>query len=137
MILDNQTLFSDQQAVTASAASTNQIDLSPRETGVVRDIGPGQAIPIIVQVTEAFATLTSLTVAIQTDEDVAFGSPVTVAASAAIPVATLKPGYQIPLSWVPVGVKERYVRLFYTVTGTNASAGRITAGVGLGHQTNG
>lgn len=139
MILDQQTLFSDRQAITATAASTNIIDLSPRGIGIVRDIGPGKAIPVVVQVVEDFAAAGAATLALtlQVDEDAAFGSPKTVATVAAVPVASLKAGYQLPLDFIPRGTNERYMRLNYTVATGPMTAGRITAGIALGHQTNG
>lgn len=139
MILDNQTLFSDRQAVTASAASTNVIDLGPINLGMVRDIGPGTAIPVLLQVVENFtaAGAATLTVAIQVDDNSAFSSPKTVHTTAAIPVATLKAGYQLPLDWIPRGTDERFMRLNYTVATGPFTAGRITAGVTTGVNTNG
>lgn len=138
MILDNQTLLSNAQAITADAGSTNQIDLSPRGAGIVNELGNGKQVPIVIQVVEAFNTLTSLTVSLQVDEDSAFGSPKTVATTPAIPLASLVAGYQFNLDYIPRGANERYLRLFYDVTGTNPTLGKITAGVVLGgHQTNG
>lgn len=138
MILDNQTLLSNAQAITADAGSTNQIDLSPRASGLVRDIGPGKPIPLLVQVVEAFNNLTSIVVSIQTDEDSAFGSPTTVASTGAIPLASLVAGYQFNLDYIPRDTQERYMRLYYDITGTAPTTGKITAGVVHGgHQTNG
>ena len=138
MILDNQTLLSNAQAITADAGSTNQIDLSPRASGIVRDIGPGKPIPLLVQVVEAFNNLTSIVVSIQTDEDSAFGSPTTVASTGAIPLASLVAGYQFNLDYIPRDTQERYMRLYYDITGTAPTTGKITAGVVHGgHQTNG
>ena len=138
MILDNQTLLSNAQAITADAGSTNQIDLSPRASGIVRDIGPGKPIPLLVQVVEAFNNLTSIVVSIQTDEDSAFGSPTTVASTGAIPLASLVAGYQFNLNYIPRDTQERYMRLYYDITGTAPTTGKITAGVVHGgHQTNG
>ena len=57
--------------------------------------------------------------------------------SAAIPVADLKAGYQLPLDWVPRGTNERFMRLNYTVATGPFTAGTITAGVTTGHNTNG
>lgn len=137
MILDRQTLLSDRQAITATAGSTDQIDLSPRGSGIVRDIGPGVNIPLFVQVVEAFNNLTSLTVSLQVDEDSAFGSPKTVATTPAILLASLVAGYKFNLDYVPRGTDERYMRLLYTVAGTAPTTGRITAGVSLSEgQTN-
>ena len=124
MILDKQGMFSDDQAVTASAASENLIDL-----GVARDIGKGKPIPILCQVTTAFATLTSLTVALQVDDNSSFSSAKTVLTTAAIAAASLVAGYKFALDYVPRGTDERYVRLYYTVAGSDATAGNISAGV--------
>lgn len=139
MILSNQDIFSDAQAVTATAASTNILDLQKAGTpfgapaALVADLGKGDGnIPLDVRVVEAFATLTSLTVSVETaaDGDAAFGTPTTVAASGAIPVATLILGYQFPFpARLMEGVNARYVRLKYTVAGSAATAGKITAAV--------
>lgn len=138
MILDNQTLLSNAQAITGDAGSTNQIDLSPRGAGIVNDIGNGSQVPILIQVVEAFNNLTSLAVSIQVDEDSAFGTPKTVATTAAIPLASLTAGYLFNLDYIPRGTNERYMRLFYDVTGTAPTTGKITAGIALsGPQTNG
>lgn len=128
MILDKENLFSDDQAITASAASTNVVDL-----GVSRDIGKGVPVPVLIQVTADFATLTSLTAEIETSDDEGFSSSETLATSGAIPAADLVAGYQFPMQYMPLGTK-RYVRVNYTVAGTNASAGTVTAGVVAAHQ---
>lgn len=138
MILDSQTLFSNAQAITADAGSTNQIDLSPIASSVILDIGPGNPVPLFIQVVETFNTLTSLTVSVQVDNDSAFGSPTTVVSTAAIPLASLVAGYKFNLDFVPRLTNERYMRIFYDVTGTNPTLGKITAGISLsGAQTNG
>lgn len=139
MILDNQTLLSNRQAITASAASTNVIDLGPINQGMRRDIGPGTAIPLVAQVTADFAAAgaATLSLALQVDDNSGFTSPKTVHTTAAIPVASLKAGYQMPLDWVPFGTDERYLRLNYTVSTGPFTAGTITAGVTTGKNTNG
>lgn len=142
MIFDKQNLFSDAQAVTATAASTNVIDLG--KTGTVagegaalpRDIGPGVPIPLRVQVVEDFNNLTSLAVALQVSTDEAFTSPVTVEAQT-IALASLKAGGVFGgLYHVPRGTNLRYARLNYTVTGTAPTTGKVTAGIVAGHQEN-
>jgi len=143
MIMDRTLLFSDRQAITASAASTNVVELG--ETGtvygatspVVRDIGNGTAIPLTVAITEGFNNLTSLTIAIQVDDNAAFTSAKTVYTTPAIVLADLGAGDERPLpDFIPRGTNERFLRLYYTVTGTAPSLGRITAGVSMGNQTN-
>lgn len=135
MIFDKQTLFSDAQAVTATAASTNTVDLGPIATGYKRRVGLGEKIPVVVQVIEAFAGATSLTVAVQ--ESDAPGSGFTdIATSVAVPVASLKPGYRFEIDVIPRNQSKRYLRLNYTVDGT-ATAGKVTAGVVLGDNSYG
>lgn len=136
MIFDQQTLLSDAQAITATAASTNQIDLGPINSGFARDIGKGKPIPLRIQVVEAFNTLTSLTVALQVDGDVAFGSPKTVWSQVVV-LADLILGKVIIPEYIPRGTDERYMRLNYTVTGTAPTLGKITAGVVMAGQSNG
>jgi hypothetical protein len=141
MIFSMQQLFSNDQAVTVTAASSNVIDLGAPETvkgapyPLNRDIGRGVPIPLLVQVTVAFATLTSLKVGIESSDTEAFGGQVdTVLESPAIPVAKLLAGYQFPINFIPKGVKHRYVRLKYTVAGSTATAGQVTAGITAGNQ---
>lgn len=145
MILDDTLVLSDAQAITASAASTNIIDLGAAGTSygasvaVRRDVGIGTNIPISLTISESFATLTSLTVSVQVDDDAAFGSPTTVSTGPAITLASgnLAAGKQINYpAELPVGTNERYLRLYYTVAGSNASAGKITAAIVAGRQSN-
>lgn len=137
MILDKLTEFSDQQAVTATAASTNILDfgkLGKTAYGSVQlkqNIGKAVAIPLLIQVTQDFATLTSLAVAVQTavDGDPTFAGTVTTVMSTTVGVAELKKGYIFPIDKIPRNVKGRYMRLLYTVAGTNATTGKISAGL--------
>lgn len=135
MLADALTLFSDSQAVTASAASTDYIDLGAtgtpalNSTALARDIGKGNPVNIRIQCTESFATLTSLKVAVQTDDNSSFSSAAIALETEAIAQATLVAGYVFNIQWFPRRTNERYVRLYYTVAGSNATAGKIWAGV--------
>lgn len=138
MILSALQLFSDDQAITATGLSTNQIDLgvpgSPFDGNAVnQDVGKGNMVPILVQVTQAFNNLTSLTVAIETGSSQALG---TVVAQQTIPLADLIAGKQMSLTYLPNDIDERYLGLRYTVTGTAPTTGQITAGITMGVQTN-
>ena len=142
MILDRTGLLSENQAITATAASTNVIDLGTPGTpygasaALRRDIGRGEPVPFYVGVTEAFNSLTSLTIAIQTDTTAAFSAPTT-AFSATYVLADLVPGQKhIQPDWFPAGANSQFVRMFYTVTGTAPTTGRITAGTVMSRQTN-
>lgn len=143
MIFDKQAMFSDAQAITATAASTDSIDLGPLSTvygdaaARTRDIGLGAQVPINVQVVEAFNNLTSLTVTVEVDDNSAFSSPKTVYTSTAILLAALTAGKVLNLTAILPGADERYIRLKYTVAGTAPTLGKVTAGIVGGVQTNG
>ncbi|TIW56683.1 MAG: hypothetical protein E5V54_11225 [Mesorhizobium sp.] len=136
MIFDMQTLLSDAQAIVATAASANIIDLGPIANGIVRDIGKGKPIPLRIQVVEAFNNLTSLTIALQTDDNSGFASPKTVWSQTYV-LADLIAGKVIVPEYITRGTDERYMRLNYTVTGTAPTTGKITAGVTMGSHSNG
>lgn len=129
MLLDKEALFSDKQAITQSAASTDVIHTAK---GKIKEIAFGRPMPLIIQVEEDFATCTSVKVGVQTATDAAFTNPVTLAETAAIPVASLKAGYRFPINYMPKG-NLGYTRLYYTVAGSNATAGKITAGIVAAH----
>lgn len=141
MILSAQQTFSDDQAITATAISTNVIDLGVTGTpyGAVAalndDVGKGNPIPVLIQVTEDFATLTSLTVTLEVSAAAGLTSP-QVLATEVIAVADLVAGKQTYMQCLPNGVDLRYLGVRYTVTGSNATAGTITAGISMGNQTN-
>ncbi len=139
MILSAQQLFSDDQAITATAVSTNVIDLGAAGTpydaaaALNQDIGKGAGVPVLIQVTEDFAGLTSLNIAISKGASDTLGTDIV---SVTVPVADLVAGYQFPIVVLPNQCDERYLGVTYTVTGGPASAGAITAGITMGVQTN-
>ncbi|ODP39260.1 Bbp16 family capsid cement protein [Sphingomonas turrisvirgatae] len=142
MIVDNTLVFSNSQAVTADAGSTNNLDIGAAGTAyghsapVKRDIGIGSDIPLWISVTEAFNNLTSLTLVLQTDDTAAFSSPKEVASKTyAAAELTLGARLKFPSS-LPEGTDEQYLRLYYDVTGTAPSTGKIFAAVVAGAQTN-
>jgi hypothetical protein len=124
-VLDRLNLFSNDQAITASTASTDVVDLGSSP----RDVGAGEPSTVLVLVTVAFDNLTSLTVALQTSATENFASPVQLTA-ATLPLADLFAGARFPITTVPGGTL-RYIRLYYTVTGSAPSTGRVMAGVGV------
>ena len=109
MIIDSLLLFSDAQAVTSAAGSTNTIDMSE-----VRDIGNGEPLYIVVTVDVATDAGKTVAVALEGDSTTTFTPDGTVtmftmaAATAAgtVFVYTLQPGSD-PLQY-------RYLRLLYT-----------------------
>lgn len=132
MILDHQNLFSNDQAITTSAASTNIIDLG-NDDSKVQALNEKGEIEILIQVTTAFVGGTSIAVAVQADDDSAFGSAETLYTSAAIASADLVAGYKFKIRALPE-INKQYIRLYYTVVGT-FTAGNILAGLVLDRQT--
>lgn len=142
MIFSQQQIFSDAQAVTVTAISENVIDLGVRATPydaaapLNGDKGPGNKIPLLMQVVEDFATLTSLTITVETSENADLSSSTVVYSTGAIAAADLVAGYQAAVDVLPNKVTGRYLGIRYTVTGTTATAGAVTAGITMGNQTN-
>jgi len=143
-IIDQTLVLSDNQAITADAASSNVIDFlkvgtppwwsAPR----VPDRGVGfHDIPLLIQVTETFNNLTSIVLQLQVDDNAAFSSPKVVAQSATVLLADLKAGYRFKfLGEIPEGVDEQFMRLYYDITGTAPTTGKIFAAITAGIQTN-
>ena len=129
MILSQQLLFSDDQAITATAISTNVVDLGLPGTpyGAVapinQDVGKGTAVPILIQVTEPFNNLTSIDVAIEVGATASLG---TVLVTETILLADLVAGKQTFTKVLPNGVDQRYLGVRYTVTGTAPTTGKVT-----------
>lgn len=118
MLLDQNGVLSEKQAVTTTAASTNIVDLKAAGNFV-----PG-ALFVVCRVDVDFATLTSLKVALETDSNSNFSSAVELA-SASFLAAALTANKTLLAVAVPAGVK-RYLRAKYTVTGSAATAGKVT-----------
>lgn len=139
MIFSAQQRLSDDQAITATARSTNVIDLGVAGTpyGAVaplnRDVGKGTKVPFLVQVTEDFNNATSVAIAIETGATDALG---TVVISETVLLADLVAGKQMVLDCLPNQITERYLGVRYTVVGTAPTTGTITAGITMGNQTN-
>ena len=126
MILDEQNLFSDNQAVTANAASTNVINFGKREMAF------GTPVEIFIQVTQAFNNLTSLKIGVQTAAAENFSNAVTLIEQTIL-LANLTKGAVSSIKFLPKG-NLGYVRLYYTVTGTTPTTGKILAGITDGAQ---
>jgi hypothetical protein len=141
MILSANQLFSDDQVITATAISTNVIDLglpgTPFDAAAPLndDVGKGNMVPILIQVTEAFNTLTSLTVTVEVSAAAGLTSP-KVLATEVILLADLIAGKQTFMQVLPNGADLQFLGVRYTVTGTPPTLGKITAAVSMGNQTN-
>lgn len=125
MFVDSQLRFSNAQAVTAAAISTNILDL-----GAVRNLGTGKPLFVVICVTTAFTDAGSnstLTVSLYGDSTSTITPDssrdlVTIAALAAAGTVAI-----IPLA--PNGGPEayRYLALYYTPNNGDLTTGAITA----------
>ena len=135
MYLDRQNLVSQAQAVTASAVSTDTIDL-----GVNRDVGPGEDLRFVITVDTTVAAAGAATVQFQiiTSASAALSSPTILAQTDAIGKAELTAGRRpiellIPrtvLAAQPIG--QRYLGIQYTIGTGPLTAGAFTAGLTTG-----
>jgi hypothetical protein len=123
MILDKQLEFSNAQAVTATAASTNYIDFS-----AVRDMGVGQDLYVVVVCTTAMTDGSSdstLAVALEGDSTTTFTPDYTrtlFTFAALSPVGTVKYA-----KLGPGDLNLRYAQLSYTPANGNLTTGSFSA----------
>ncbi|EAA5446076.1 hypothetical protein JZA95_000765 [Salmonella enterica subsp. enterica serovar Anatum] len=129
MILDKLLMFSEKQAITASAASTDVIDLGPID-GTRRDIGVGYPLEFlaIVDTTATADGAATLNVQLQTSPDNSTWT--TIYDSGALALAALTAGKRLFSAKVPAGV-QRYLRVNYTVGTGPLRAGAFTSGINL------
>lgn len=120
MILDDKFIFSDGQAVTVTAVSTNVIDTGPN----AKKLGGGQEMVCEVVVDTDFATLTSLKATLQESAD--NSTFTTLVDGVAVAAASLLKGRKILCCTVPP-THARYLRVNYTVAGSDATAGKVNA----------
>lgn len=117
MLLDETLVFSEEQAITAEAPSTNVVD-----QGAAGDAY--NALWVVVNVKEDFAGADFLDVDVETAEDSSFADA-KVLASVQAPAAALKAGENIMALRLPAGC-ERFIRLNYVPTGT-PTKGKVKA----------
>lgn len=133
MILDKELMFADKQAVTASAAAANIIDLGPLIGGsginLVRDIGAGEPLWIFMSAgAQAVAPAgASVTIALDTSDTEAMGSPIALGNVLAAP-AGIGAG-ALFVARLPPGNYHRYLRATFTVAGGPITQGAFSLGI--------
>lgn len=120
MYIDKSLIYSDDQAITATAASTVVVN-------AVKAGGPLQKLFLYLKISEAFNTLTSLTIAFQTSDD-NFSVDTTEVFSKTILLADLTLNAEVLKIDLPMNLKQ-YTRFNYTVTGTPPTTGKIYSAV--------
>ena len=124
MILDANLLFSDAQAVTATAASTNYIDV-----GLPRNIGVGEPLYVVTTVDVALTDSGSdstVAVTLEGDSTTTFTPDASqalytipaLAAAGSVYIARINPG---------LAGDYRYMQLKYTVSGGDLTTGSFTS----------
>lgn len=140
MILDTQLIFSgaiaadgtrSAQAITATAISANVVDLRgnvAQNPALVDEGILGTDMWLVVQVLQAFNTLTSLTITLESAADAGLTSgPVVHFSTGAILLAALTANTRLAAVQLPSADYKRYLGLRYTVGGTNPTLGSIYA----------
>ena len=123
MIRDKQLILSNAQAVTASAASENIIDLTKAGDALA---GAELYLEILVNTLVTADGAATVTFAIQTDTVDTFASAVTLLATAAIGKASLVAGKEVLKVKLPIGLLQ-YLRVYYTVATGPLTAGKFDA----------
>lgn len=133
-IRDQENIFSDLQALTATALSTNVIDLGPLSgspsANTIRDIGAGEVVWLVITVgtvLDSAGEAATLTVTLESDSVATIDSSATTHwTSGSIAEATLAAGYEIAIR-IPPGAYERYLAVRYTVGTEDFTSGTISA----------
>ncbi|MCE4056300.1 Bbp16 family capsid cement protein [Pseudomonas sp. Au-Pse12] len=129
MITDKLNTFSEAQDVTATAASTDVIDLGPLTHGNIRrDIGAGEPIYLVVATLVAAAAAGAATTNIQLQTSDDNSAWVTLFDSGPLALANLNAGARPVQVAVPRGVR-RYLRVNYVIGTGPLTAGRFWAGL--------
>ena len=139
MILSVQQLFSDAQNAAASSTvfSTNTIDLGPVGTtrgapaALIRDVGPGQPVAIVVVVTSPAAS--TIKVDIVQSVNANLSTPDVLESSGVITLVAAKPQI-LGLNFLPDRITKQYIGLQYT-TGAGVGGVNVDAGITLGKQS--
>ncbi|TBL50578.1 hypothetical protein EYY98_09075 [Obesumbacterium proteus] len=129
MILDKLLMFSEAQAVTATAASTDVIDLGPID-GTRRDIGVGYPLEFWTTVNTTATASGAATVNVQLQTSPDNSTWTTIASSGDLALSALVAGKRIVSQKVPSGV-QKYLRVNYTVGNGPLTAGAFTSGINL------
>ena len=130
MYIDKALQVSDEQAVTASAASTDVIDFGQANPNV----GMDDRTSMVITVDVAAAASGDATVTFSVQDSANNSDFADVAVTGAIGKATLVAGHQIVIP-MPTRLR-RYCRVYYTVATGPLTAGKFSAQVVTGIQQN-
>lgn len=129
MILDKTNEFSDGQAVTATAISTNVIDISPTGENPIRDIGTGEDVYLVVQVdqTATAAGAATVTISLESADNAGLTSSTVHTTTGAVALGSMTAGAELAKFKLPAGDYKRYLGVRYTVGTGPLTAGAFSA----------
>jgi hypothetical protein len=120
---DANNIFSANQALTATAASTNVLKV-PKG----RVLGGDLYLVVSCRTAlDSSGEAATLTITLQGHDDESFGAQTTILTSKTIAEASLTTGSLVWVTKFPVDELEGYVRLYYTVGTENFTSGNIDA----------
>lgn len=130
MLVDRENTVSKEQALTATAVSTDVVDLSAAPTDL---FGGSPECNLVVVVEETFVSGGSSTLVIDVvdDDNTSLSSPAVLASSPSIAKAALVAGAKFAIPVPPnlgaTSGRQRYIGARYTVGTANFTAGKLTA----------
>ncbi len=135
MLMDRENLFSYRQAITASAASQDQVYLGP--TTWAGNANGAMDFPLIIAVNTPFAAAGAATLGIQvrSSRNSDMSSP-TLHSSITLTLAQLTGSAPLPTYLTMQEGVLPYVDVYYTVTTGPFTAGVLTMGIVFARQTN-
>jgi hypothetical protein len=120
-MLAGNMIYSDGQALTTTADSTNVLDAGPgKDAFGVAKVGDVSDLWLHIRVKVTLAGGTNVAFKLQDSADNSSFSDVANVAVAAIAAATLVAGYKVLAIRMPRGVR-RYTKIVYTISGTFTS----------------
>lgn len=129
MLIDLFNQFSDAQAVTASAISTNVIDAN-HVSNTLKDLGAGEELYLCVVCTTAMTDASSdstVTVTLESDSTANLATSATVHVTLPVFAALSAAGTQRVVAIPQSLLYEQYVGVRYTVANGNLTTGSFTA----------
>ncbi len=128
MITDKENIFSDAQAITVDAISTNVIDLLPAAANTTTTIGTGTELILFVHVDVLLAgTSETIIFTLETDSTADLATSATTHITSETFTA-LAAGVNIYFPFIPDQTWERYLGVRYNVGGTSPTV-TVTSGI--------
>lgn len=124
MFTYNSSTYAHYQAITGNAASNSYIDLGVNAKKMFSGKKP---VYLVVRVGTAFAKLTSLGIALESDTSSGFGAVLKQVLNMTIAKAGLTAGACVVCQILPNQNWQRYLRLYFTNNGTAEDAGTVYA----------